>query len=103
MADLVGSTAFILKTISQAPAGTSWAVGTEIHLVDRLKRAHPDKFISSLVPGVCLCATMNRIDPQHLLWVLDSLVQGQVVNQIQVPEPVASQARLALDRMLAIS
>jgi len=102
-ADYVGSTSFIIDTISRAPAGTSWAVGTEIHLVDRLRRAHPDKFISSLVPGVCLCSTMNRIDPQHLLWVLENLEEGRVVNQIKVPEPAASQAREALDRMLSIS
>ncbi|HKY33501.1 MAG TPA: quinolinate synthase NadA [Candidatus Polarisedimenticolia bacterium] len=103
MADLSGSTSFIIDTITRAPSGTSWAVGTEIHLVDRLRRAHPDKFISSLVPGVCLCSTMNRIDPQHLLWVLEELERGEIVNRIKVPEPVASRARLALDRMLAIS
>ena len=103
MADHVGSTAHIIKTVAEAPAGTSWAVGTEIHLVDRLRRAHPDKFISSLVPGVCLCSTMNRIDPQHLLWVLDNLEQGVVVNRIRVPEEIAVPARLALERMLTIS
>ncbi len=103
MADYVGSTSYIIKTITEAPAGTSWAVGTEIHLVDRIRRAHEDKFISSLVPGVCLCSTMNRIDPQHLAWTLENLVQGRVVNRIKVPEPVASRAREALDRMLAIS
>jgi quinolinate synthase len=102
MADLVGSTAFIIDSVSKAPSGTSWAVGTEIHLVDRLRRAHPDKFISSLVPGVCLCATMNRIDPQHLLWVLENLEQQQVVNRIRVPASIAAGARQALDRMLAI-
>jgi quinolinate synthase len=103
MADHVGSTAHIVKTINEAPAGTSWAVGTEIHLVDRIRRANPDKFVSSLVSGVCLCSTMNRIDPQHLLWVLENLEKDKVVNRIRVPEPVASRAREALDRMLAIS
>ncbi|HEY3176212.1 MAG TPA: quinolinate synthase NadA [Candidatus Polarisedimenticolia bacterium] len=103
MADLVGSTAYIIDTVNKAPAGTSWAVGTEIHLVDRLRRANPDKFVSSLVPGVCLCSTMNRIDPQHLLWVLENLEARQVVNQIKVPEAVAVRAREALARMLAIS
>ena len=103
MADHVGSTAHIVKTINEAPAGTSWAVGTEIHLVDRIRRANPDKVVSSLVPGVCLCSTMNRIDPQHLLWGLENLEKDKVVNRIQVPEPVASRAREALDRMLAIS
>ena len=102
-ADLVGSTSYIIDTISKAPAGSSWAVGTEIHLVDRLRRANPDKFVSSLVPGVCLCSTMNRIDPQHVVWVLENLEEGRVVNQIKVPEPTASQAREALNRMLSIS
>ena len=102
-ADYVGSTSYIIDTINKAPAGSSWAVGTEIHLVDRLRKANADKFVSSLVPGVCLCSTMNRIDPQHLLWTLENLEAGRVVNQIKVPEPVASRARLALDRMLAIS
>jgi quinolinate synthase len=103
MADVVGSTACIIDTVNKAPAGTSWAVGTEIHLVDRLRRANPDKFVSSLVPGVCLCSTMNRIDPQHLLWVLDNLEDRQVVNRIKVPGTVVARARQALDRMLAIS
>jgi quinolinate synthase len=102
-ADYVGSTAYIIDTVTKAPAGTSWAVGTEIHLVDRLRRANPDKFVGSLVPGVCLCSTMNRIDPQHLLWSMESIEQGSVVNQIKVPEPIASRAREALDRMLSIS
>ena len=103
MADLVGSTSFIIKTIESAPAGSQWAVGTEIHLVDRLRKAHPEQFISSLVPGVCLCSTMNRTDPQHLLWVLDNLEAGRIVNQVKVPADVAREARLALDRMLSIS
>ena len=103
MADYVGSTSYIIDTITKAGPGSQWAVGTEIHLVDRLKRANPDKFVSSLVPGVCLCSTMNRIDPQHLLWVLENIERGQVVNRIQVPEPTASLAREALSRMLSIS
>ena len=101
-ADLAGSTSFIIQTIRDSPPGSKWAVGTEIHLVNRLRLEHPDKFVTSLVPGVCLCSTMNRIDPQHLLWVLDELAAGRVVNEIVVPEPVASEARLALDRMLQI-
>ena len=103
MADHVGSTASIIKTINEAPAGTSWAVGTEIHLVERIRKNNPDKFVSSLVPGVCLCSTMNLIDPQHLLWVLENLERGNVVNQVKVPAAIAAQARDALDRMLAIS
>ncbi len=101
--DHVGSTSFIIKTVDGAQAGTKWAIGTEIHLVNRLRNAHPDKLITSLVPGVCLCSTMNRIDPQHLCWVLDELAKGRVVNEIIVPEEVAEKARLALDRMLSIA
>ncbi len=103
MADLVGSTSFIIRTIESSPPGSRWAVGTEIHLVDRLRNNHPDKEISSLVPGVCLCSTMNRIDPQHLLWSLESLVEGRTVNRITVPERIAVPARQALERMLAIA
>jgi quinolinate synthase len=102
-ADLVGSTGYIIKTIQAAPAGSKWAIGTEVHLVNRLRNEHPDKFITPLVPGVCLCSTMNRIDPQHLLWVLEGLDRGERVNEVIVPEPVAGEARLALDRMLQIS
>ena len=101
-ADLVGSTSFIIQQVEQAPAGTKWAIGTEIHLVNRLRNSHPDQFVTSLVPGVCLCATMNRIDPQHLLWVLERLVEDEVVNRVQVPATIAARARLALDRMLSI-
>ncbi|MGH9392428.1 MAG: quinolinate synthase NadA, partial [Vicinamibacteria bacterium] len=102
-ADYVGSTSYIIKTIREASAGTRWVVGTEIHLVNRLRQENPDKLVTALVPGVCLCSTMNRIDPQHLLWVLESLERGKVVNEIVVPETVAREARLALDRMLQIS
>jgi quinolinate synthase len=102
-ADYVGSTGYIIKTVTEAPVGTKWVVGTEIHLVNRLRQENPDKLVTALVPGVCLCSTMNRIDPQHLLWVLESLEQGKVVNEIIVPEPVARDARLALDRMLQIA
>jgi quinolinate synthase len=102
LADAVGSTAYIIQQVEKAPAGTKWAIGTEIHLVNRLRQEHPEQFVTSLVPGVCLCATMNRIDPQHLLWVLERLAEGELVNRVHVPEPTASSARLALDRMLAI-
>jgi len=102
LADAVGSTSFIIQQVAEAPEGTKWAIGTEIHLVNRLRQEHPEQFITSLVPGVCLCATMNRIDPQHLLWVLERLHDGELVNRVHVPEPTASSARLALDRMLAI-
>ena len=102
-ADLSGSTSFIIRTVRESPPGSKWAIGTEIHLVNRLRLENPDKFVTSLLPGVCLCSTMNRIDPQHLLWVLDNLAAGRVVNEIVVPEPVAGDARLALDRMLQIT
>ena len=101
-ADFVGSTGFIIKTIAESAPGTKWAVGTEIHLVNRLRQEHPDKTVMPLVAGVCLCSTMNRIDPQHLLYVLENLAEGRVVNEVVVPEPVASEAKLALDRMLTI-
>jgi len=100
--DLDGSTEFIIKTIEQAPAGSAWAVGTEVNLVNRLVRAHPDKDIRLLAPDLCMCATMYRIAPQNLAWVLDSLRAGLVVNQIAVPEETAAWARVALDRMLQI-
>jgi quinolinate synthase len=100
--DLNGSTEFIIKVIEEAPAGSAWAVGTEVNLVQRLAARHPDKHIRLLAPDLCMCATMYRIAPQNLAWVLDSLLQGRVVNQITVPEETAGWARVALDRMLAI-
>jgi quinolinate synthase len=102
-ADFVGSTSYIIKKVTEAPADSSWAIGTEIHLVNRLKKQNPDKTVTSLLPGVCLCSTMNRIDPQHVLDVLEHLATGEVVNEVVVSEPVLTKARLALDRMLAIS
>ena len=101
-ADLVGSTEFIIKTIDSAPAGSSWAVGTELNLVRRLALAHPDKTIVFLDRTVCFCSTMNRIDLPHLVWSLESLARGEVVNQIEVEEQTAHFARLALDQMLAL-
>lgn len=101
-ADDVGSTEHIIRHVTQAPAGTSWAIGTEIHLVNRLRKENPDRFIIPLDDCGCLCSTMFRIDPPHLLWALENLEQGRVVNQISVPPDVASDARLALERMLRI-
>jgi quinolinate synthase len=101
-ADLVGSTEFILKTIAEAPAGSSWAVGTELHLVNRLASEHPDKTILFLSPMVCMCATMYRIDLPHLAWALENLAQGTPVNIIKVPEDTAHWARVALRRMLDV-
>jgi quinolinate synthase len=101
--DLNGSTEFIIKTIAAAPAGSAWAVGTEVNLVNRLINQHPDKHIRLLAPDLCMCATMYRIAPQNLAWALESLLVGVVVNQITVPVEIARWARVALDRMLAIS
>jgi quinolinate synthase len=100
--DLNGSTEFIIKTLEAAPAGSAWAVGTEVNLVNRLVARFPDKHIRLLAPDLCMCATMYRIAPQNLTWALESLVAGRVVNQIVVPEETARWARVALDRMLAI-
>ena len=102
-ADLVGSTEFIIEQVRRAPAGSRWAIGTEIHLVQRLALEHPEQHIRSLQQYVCPCATMNRIDPAHLLWVLENLVEGHPVNVVRVPETVKHYARLALDRMLGLS
>ncbi len=98
----VGSTEYIIKTIAEAPAGTRWLVGTELNLVNRLaERFRPEgKQVHFMSPTVCLCSTMFRIDPPHLAWTLENLVEGRVVNRIQVPEREAAQARAALQRML---
>ncbi len=99
-ADLVGSTEFIIKTIQAAPAGSSWAIGTELNLVKRLADAHPDKQITFLDRTVCYCSTMNRIDLPHLVWTLESLVDGNVVNVIEVDPETERWAKVALQRML---
>ena len=101
-ADQIGSTEGIIKAISESPAGSQWAVGTEIHLVNRLSKEMPDRTVMSLDPSVCVCTTMFRITPQHLLWVLDNLAAGNVVNQISVDERTRHFARIALDRMLSL-
>ena len=101
-ADLVGSTEFIIDQVRAAKPGSSWAIGTEIHLVHRLALEHPEQRIRSLQKNVCPCATMNRIDPAHLLWALENLAEGHVVNPVRVPDEVKRDARLALDRMLAL-
>ncbi|MCW2815358.1 MAG: quinolinate synthetase [Nocardioides sp.] len=99
-ADLVGSTEFIIKTIEAAPAGSSWAIGTELNLVQRLAKAHPDKQITFLDKDVCYCSTMNRIDLPHFVWALESLVEGVVVNRIEVDPETERDALVALQRML---
>jgi quinolinate synthase len=101
-ADLVGSTEFIINTINQAEPGSAWAIGTELNLVRRLAVQHPDKRIMYLDKTVCYCSTMNRIDLPHLVWILESLVAGTVLNQIQVDDATAAWARVALERMLAL-
>ncbi|GAA3654052.1 quinolinate synthase NadA [Nonomuraea antimicrobica] len=101
-ADHVGSTEHIIKTLEAAPSGSSWAVGTELNLVKRLARQFPDKGISFLDRTVCYCSTMNRIDLPHLVWALESLVLGEVVNQITVDDHTTHWAKVALDRMLAL-
>jgi quinolinate synthase len=101
-ADLVGSTEFIIRTVEAAPEGSSWAIGTELNLVRRLAEAHPDKRITFLERTVCYCSTMNRIDLPHLVRSLEALARGEVLNRIAVDAAVAANARLALDRMLAL-
>jgi quinolinate synthase len=101
-ADYVGSTEYIIKTLDAAPAGSAWAVGTELNLVRRLADAHPDKRITFLERTVCYCSTMNRIDLPHLVWALEELVAGRVVNEITVDARTAEYARSALDQMLAL-
>ncbi|HEX4655124.1 MAG TPA: quinolinate synthase NadA [Mycobacteriales bacterium] len=101
-ADLVGSTEFIIRTIEAAPAGSAWAIGTELNLVSRLAKQHPDKTIVFLDKTVCFCSTMNRIDLPHLVWALESLVDGHVVNRIEVDADTTRWAKIALDQMLAL-
>jgi len=101
-ADVVGSTEMIIKTVSNSPAGSKWAIGTELNLVSRLAKTNPDKEIAFLDKTVCYCSTMNRIDLPHLVWAMENLVAGRVINQISVEERTAHFARVALERMLAL-
>jgi quinolinate synthase len=101
-ADMVGSTEYIIKALDAAEPGSSWAIGTELNLVRRLAAAHPDKQVHYLDSTVCFCSTMNRIDLPHLVWALESLVEGRVVNRIVVDPDDAHWARVALDQMLAL-
>ena len=103
-ADDSGSTEYIIKTVSESPAGSTWAVGTEVHLVNRLARQmQPDRTVLSLDQFGCLCSTMFRVSPNHLLWALEGLVDGQVHNRIIVPDHQKHWTKVALDRMLSIS
>ena len=103
--DYVGSTELIVKTIREAAPNTRWLVGTELNLVNRLaeEMKTEGKIVQFMSPTVCMCSTMQRIDPQHLAWTLENLAEGQVVNQIKVPEHELVLAKLALERMLAVS
>ena len=103
--DYIGSTEYIINTIAEAEPNTRWLVATELNLVNRLHEQfkHEGKNVHFMSPNVCMCSTMFRIDPPHLAWVLENLVEGNVVNQVSVPQDVAEQAKLALDRMLEVS
>jgi quinolinate synthase len=101
-ADLAGSTAYIVKQVEAAPPGTQWAIGTEVHLINRLARQHPEQKIIVLSDCQCLCTTMFRIDPPHLCWAIENLVEGKVVNEIKVDAHTRRWATVALERMLAI-
>ena len=102
LADQVGSTEYILKSVGEAPAGSHWAVGTEVHLVQRLAKRHADKHVRLLAGIQCLCTTMFRVDLRHLYWVLEQLASGSVVNQIRVDDETARWSRIALERMLEL-
>ncbi len=102
LADEVGSTEFIIKRVKESPAGGAWAVGTELHLVNRLAQELPDRRVVSLEDCGCLCSTMFRISPQHLCWTLESLLAGEVVNRVSVEPETKRWARVALDRMLEL-
>jgi quinolinate synthase len=103
-ADYIGSTEYILKTVREAAPNTRWLVATELNLVNRLHEEvkHQGKHVHFMSPTVCMCSTMFRTDPQHLLWVLENLVEGHVVNRIKVPEDDAHPARLTLNNMLQV-
>ncbi|MBA2378988.1 MAG: quinolinate synthase NadA [Blastocatellia bacterium] len=101
--DLNGSTSFIIKTVEEAPPGSKWAVGTEVNLVNRLADRFPEKEIHLLAPDLCMCATMYRIAPQNLAWVLDNLTEGVVVNEIRVNDETKHYASIALERMIGMT
>jgi len=101
-ADKIGSTERIIKIVQESPAGSKWAIGTELNLVQRISQNNPDKEIYFLDKDICYCSTMNRIDLPHLVWAMESLVSGTVVNQIRVAPEIAKYSKLALERMLAL-
>jgi quinolinate synthase len=99
---MAGSTEFILRTVANAPSGTSWGIGTEINMVKRLSQQYPDKDIFCLDPIVCPCATMYRIHPAYILWVLEGILAGIAINKIEVEPGHKTNALVALDRMLKL-
>ncbi|MDP6446405.1 MAG: quinolinate synthase NadA [Pirellulaceae bacterium] len=103
LADISGSTGKIIRAVREAPAGTKWAIGTELHLVNRLQKEHPEQEIHFLSPIVCMCATMYRIDLAHLCWALENLAADALVNQIEVDDETAKWSVIALERMLAVT
>ena len=103
ISDLNGSTSFIIKTVENAPAGTKWAIGTEVNLVNRLAQRFPDKEVHLLAPDLCMCATMYRIAPQNLAWAMDNLANDIVVNEIVVDEETRHYANIALERMIGMT
>jgi quinolinate synthase len=102
LADESGSTGKIIKEVEAAPPGTKWAIGTELHLVNRLKQEHPEQEIHFLSPVVCMCATMYRIDLAHLCWSLENIAAGTPVNTIEVDEETTRWSLVALERMLEV-
>lgn len=102
IADLSGSTGYIIKQVEAAPAGTKWAIGTELHLVNRLKAEHPEQEIQFLSPVICMCATMYRIDLAHLCWSLENLAAGTPINVIDVDAETSKWSLIALERMLEV-
>jgi quinolinate synthase len=103
VSDLDGSTSFIIKTVENAPAGSKWAIGTEVNLVNRLAEKFPDKEIRLLAPDLCMCATMYRIAPQNLAWAMDNILEGNVVNEIVVDDETKHYALVALERMINLT
>ena len=102
LADVSGSTGKIIETVKNSPAGSKWAIGTELHLVNRLKQEHPEQEIHFLSPVVCMCATMYRIDLAHLCWTLENLAAGTPVNIIEVDDETTKWSLVALERMLLV-
>ena len=103
VADVVGSTGAIIKAVKESPSGTQWAIGTELHLVERLKSEYPDKPVHFLSPVACMRTTMYRIDLAHLCWCLENLAAGTPVNVIEVDAETARGSLIALERMLEVS